>query len=336
MRKFIINTLIFGVIITLIHLFLALLANGTTDDYYQKFASSKRSSLVLGTSRALQGVIPTLVDSFIEDNKNCNLYNFAFTVSSSSYGKVYLNAIKNKVDTTKNGYFVVTIDPWAISENKSLKNKEYDTKSVLYEMNEFSSRPNYEYLFKKYPNGWGMIALKRLEIYLLKKKSKQLNNSIQGSFSEIDNNGWLNVFTSMDMEFVYQKEKEKFKNYTKNALNQEFSFYRYSYLVKTIKYLKKYGDVYLIRLPVHHKIYDIETNYMFDFETKISSAINLSKGYLDMNKNASHIYKFTDGNHLFKESAKDVSIKIGKWIKQLQQRTNYRRDYPNVSLTIIK
>ena len=318
MRNFVKHSLIFIGIILLIHLLLAFFANGTTDSYYQKFASPRKSSLVLGTSRALQGVIPTVVDSVLEFNENSSLYNFAFTILSSPYGKVYYNAIKNKVDTTKNGYFIVTIDPWAISEKKHSKNIEYDTRSVLYEMNDFSSRPNFEYLFRKYPNGWGMIVFKRLEIYMLKKKNKQLNNSIQGSFTEVDDYGWLNVYTSMDSSFIKRKEKENFKSYIKTAQNKEFSLYRYDYMIKTINYLKNYGDVYLVRLPVHNEMYKIETNYMCDFEIRIKSAINLSNGYLDMNKSVLQNYQFTDGNHLFKESAKDASIKIGKWIKQIK------------------
>ena len=61
------------------------------DDFIQKINSDIVGKYLNIASR---------VSKFIEDNKNCNLYNFAFTVSSSSYGKVYFNAIKNKVDTT--------------------------------------------------------------------------------------------------------------------------------------------------------------------------------------------------------------------------------------------
>jgi len=317
MKKFITNSIIFICIITAIHISLAFLADGSTDDYYKKLASPRQASLILGTSRALQGIMPTVVDSVIGNHKN-HLYNFAFTINSSPFGEVYYNAVKKKLlKTSKGAYFIVTVDPWSISEEKTLDHSEFDEHSVLKGMSVFSEEPNYEYLIKKYPFGWGMIAFNKMTLAILKYNSKYLNSSVQGSFTEVDDTGYLNVYTSMDSLFVQRKEKKKFNSYKNSSKSNFFSGYRYSYLIKTIKHLKKHGKVYLVRLPVHQKMLEIENRFMVDFDKKLLSAINLSDGYLDMNCSGSDGYKFTDGNHLYKESAKDVSVKIGKWINQL-------------------
>lgn len=317
MRSFLLNILYFSLIAIVIHIVFAYCADGSTDEYYLKFSSSKQSSLVLGTSRALQGVIPSVVDSVL-DYQSPNLFNFAFTLTSSPYGECYLDAIKAKLgnDTSK-GYFIITIDPWSISERKSIPPEIDDRRSVLFGMRNFNSHPNFEYLMKKYPSGWGMIPFKNLELMLLKKNYKKLykklNNSAKGSFTYLNNDGWLDVYTSLDKTFVAQKEVKKFSIYKQNSLDRQFSTYRYDYLIKIIEYLSSRGKVYVVRLPVHPEMLQIESDYIANFDHVISTAISKSEGYLDMTT-SEHGHNFTDGNHLSRHSANDVSIEIGIWI----------------------
>jgi len=318
MEKFIKHCIGFVFILLFIHWILALLANVSTDSYYQKLASPKQNSLVLGTSRALQGIIPSVIDSVIENKSNEKLYNFAFTVKSSSFGEVYFNAIKSKLDQFgKEGYHIVTVDPWSISEPKESILGGVDDQSVLKGLNNFSASPNFEYLFKKYPSGWGMIGFKRIEMFILKNLRRTLNSNITGSFSELDENGWLNVYTSMDSSWVKKKEGQKFKEYYESSENRVFSPSRYSYLLKTIKFLKSKGPVYVVRLPVHKQMLYIENKFVVDFDNKIIEAITLCDGYLDMNVPRLNDFKFTDGHHLYKDSAHKVSIEIGNWIRKL-------------------
>ena len=130
-------------IIILLHLGLALLADGTTDDYYLKFSSPKQSSLILGTSRAKQGIIPSVLSSSIE-NVDYQMFNFSFTLKSSPFGLVYYNAIKQKIDLeSKDGCFIVTVDPWSISEKICDLNKSPDSLSVLLGISDFTSKPNF-------------------------------------------------------------------------------------------------------------------------------------------------------------------------------------------------
>jgi hypothetical protein len=63
-------------------------------------------------------------------------------------------------------------------------------------------------------------------------------------------------------------------------------------------------------------MYEIESREFPYFNDYIKSAIETADGYYDMtSKNSNYIY--TDGNHLYKESAKLVSSEVAKWISKL-------------------
>ena len=142
LKLFIKHILLFLSILALLHIGLAFLADGTTDDYYLKFSSPKQSSLILGTSRAKQGIIPSVLSSSIE-NSNFSFFNFSFTLKSSPFGLVYFNAIKQKIDLeSEDGCFIVTVDPWSISEKISDVNRTPDSLSVLFGMSNFSLNPS--------------------------------------------------------------------------------------------------------------------------------------------------------------------------------------------------
>ena len=317
LKLFLKHIILFLSILALLHIGLAFLADGTTDDYYLKFSSPKQSSLILGTSRAKQGIIPSVLSSSIE-NSNFSFFNFSFTLKSSPFGRVYYNAIKQKIDLeSEDGCFIVTVDPWSISEKISDENRTPDSLSVLFGISDFTSKPNFKYLFKQFPHGWGRILLNRIEKPILKYNSGQLNSSMTGSFSVLDDDGWLDVYTSLDSGFVKRKEAERFETYRNKSIYRTGSESRIEYLDTIIEFLSNHGDVYVVRLPVHKKMLTIEQQYMPDFNEKISNAIFKSDGYLDFST-LDNEYSYTDGNHLTKTSAKKVTQNIGEWIRDLE------------------
>ena len=84
-------------------------------------------------------------------------------------------------------------------------------------------------------------------------------------------------------------------------------------MLKTIDFLNKFGKVFLVRLPVHPTLMELENQVMPNFNQDIKSATELSAGYLDLsNKNAN--FQYTDGVHLTKASGQEVSRLIGKWM----------------------
>jgi hypothetical protein len=313
MKLFVRHIILFLSIFALLHLGLAFIADVTTDDYYLKFSSPKQSSLILGTSRAKQGIIPSVLSSSIE-NRNLSIFNFSFTLKSSPFGLVYYNAIKQKIDLeSKDGCFIVTVDPWSLSKKISDVNKTPDSLSVLFGISDFTSQPNFKYLFKQFPHGWGRILLNRIEKPILKYYSSQLDSSLTGAFSMLDNDGWLDVYTPLDSAFVKRKEADLFETYRNKSIYQTGSESRKEYLDTIVEFLSNHGEVYVVRLPVHKKMLSIEQQYMPDFNNKISNALLKSKGYLDFST-LDNEYSYTDGNHLTKTSAKEVTQHIGEWI----------------------
>ena len=320
MKLFIKKILAFTLLIIIIHFILGFLADGTTDDFYLRFTSSKQKSLIIGASRAAQGIQPQLIDSILDLTGADKIYNFSFTGKNSPYGKVYYNAIQTKLNTSNtNGIFIVTVDPWSVSVDTSVKNNnELDFDSDLYRTNSYNSSPNYNYLIKNYKNGWGSILLNKIVKNILLRNKNKLSN-ISGSWTYLHDNGWLEVFTSMDSIYVQKNTKTKVEYYEQLIKHYQFSAYRFEYLSKTIQLLQNYGTVYLVRLPAHKSFIKIEDAIAADFDLRIEElSIKNNIKYINL-IGESNDYQYTDGSHLYKSSAAAVTIYIGKLIKSYQQ-----------------
>lgn len=94
MIKFIVKTLSFSLVISILFLWICSNADGYTDPFYMRFTTSKQNSLILGTSRAAQGLQPKFFDSILKET----ILNYSFTVAHSPFGKTYLRSIKKKMD----------------------------------------------------------------------------------------------------------------------------------------------------------------------------------------------------------------------------------------------
>lgn len=71
-----------------------------------------------------------------------------------------------------------------------------------------------------------------------------------------------------------------------------------------------------MRLPVDHRIAEIETELLPDFDEKIEElAKTTSVPYLSL-MNSDTKFTFTDGIHLYRDSAKEVSAQVGEWISK--------------------
>src|SRR5690606_37445520 len=109
--------------------------------------------------------------------------------------------------------------------------------------------------------------------------------------------GWLEANIPMDHKEVERRTENKKREYLELLNKYQFSEVRFRYLIKTIEYLKQFGKVYLVRLPVHPVIFEIEMHLMIDFDLKIHDAIQKSTSYLDLTE-YNFDYSYTDGNHL--------------------------------------
>lgn len=304
MKNFIRKTFVFSILALLFYAIVMLFANGSHAPTYNKFTSAKQQSLVIGTSRALMGIDPCQLNKKLKPATP--IYNFAITEMQSSFGEVYYRAIKKKLESTSyNSIFIIAVDPWSISidkriEEENVKYKEQGSNLDL--VKNINQNPNIEYLFQTYSLSWGSMFV---------------NMAINDDPNWLpQQNGWLKVDEKYDSATFEPRIEDKIKWFKNDKLpNFEFSKFRYQYLCKTIEVLKKHGEVYLVRIPVHRGIREIEKQYMPDFDQRMSElSAKYSIAYFYNFNNAD--YYFYDGHHLIAESATEFSKALIKKISK--------------------
>ena len=170
---------------------------------------------------------------------------------------------------------------------------------------------------KNYKKGWGNILLKRIESNILIRNQNSLSK-IKGAFTFLRKDGLLEVYTSMDSTYVRQNIQKKVHDYKTSMKSNKFSTFRFLYLRKTIQLLKKHGEVYLVRIPVHTSLLKIENSFDPQFDKRmINLADSTDVKYLNYSNNSTE-YFYTDGNHLYIKEAKKYSIRLAERIKHFQ------------------
>ena len=279
-----------------IFLFILSFADGYTDPYYLRFTVPKQENIIVGTSRSAQGLMPAVFSKVL----NRKFYNFSFTMTHSPFGSVYFDFIKNSVkESVNNGIFVISVEPWSISSNGKNPNESQsfiENKLPLAKVKSRAVKPNFEYLLKSLSGKYYTV----------------ISNKNRKTFLHDD--GWLEISVSMDAAPLKIRVAEKMESYRKKNLpGRKFSTTRLEYLIKTIRYLKQHGKVYLVRMPISQEMFQLEQQFMPNFNQIIRAAVQESNGYLDM-IGENNQYQYTDGNHLWKDSGKIVSEKIARWI----------------------
>ncbi|MBL0048641.1 MAG: hypothetical protein IPP32_11170 [Bacteroidetes bacterium] len=304
MKKFSLQVLLFSALLALSILAVFAVADGKSDEFYVRFSSPKQQSLILGASRAAQGMKPAVLNEIFKANGiNTHLFNYSFTLAHSPYGPTYLESIKKKIDVNaKNGIFIVTLDPWCISNAKSKNPNDAlnfpEIENPVGKTMYVNAKPNIPYLIQSYNYPYFCI----------------LKNKIIRPESIVDNDGWLDVEIPMDSAIVAKRLEAKVIDYNKNALPYfTFSILRYNYLRKTIQFLQTHGTVYLLRIPAQEKMIAIEDQYMPNFDGLMHLLAKSEKvSYLNYKDTAS--YQYTDGNHLYKTSAVQFSKSVAQQI----------------------
>jgi len=300
MKRFLISGAVFTAIIMISFYAVFSLANGYTDTFYIRFTTPKQTSLILGSSRAAQGIQPKILNKKLSRK---DIFNYSFTNSHSPYGPAYLGSIKRKLDTeSKDGIFILAIDPWGISSRSKHPDDitQFREDDLAIANTYFvNTNPNPFYLINNYGQRYINLILKR------NKKTSVF----------VHNDGWLEVFVNIDSVAAEKRIKSRIPDIRENDLPiYKFSKVRYAYLIKTIEFLKNHGSVYLVRLPIHPSMMDIERALMPDFDGKATQAAKKTKViYLDMTVLNSEC-RYLDGVHVFKSSGKRVTEIIGDWI----------------------
>ena len=287
MKKFLLKI---GAIILLltcfIHAYILLLTDNYTDSSYYKFTTGRYKSLVLGTSRVGQGIEPKVLNRVLglEDNR---IYNYAFTVKRSVWGEPYFNSIKRKLrrNGRRYGIFILECNPWAMCSKKEEVGRFVEIDAAPNNIIVPNLKPNIEYFF----GGYGYVNFQ-----LLVKKF------ISGDEDEhfINDDGRYVVDIPYDSMKIPENVHKKIKVYEEMTLEYVPDSTRMHSLVKTIKYLKQFGSVYLIRMPVAEEMAQLETSFYPEFNEEMNTISNdLDVAYLDFNF-LSNKYVVADGNHI--------------------------------------
>lgn len=273
---------------------------GYLDYFYEKFTTPKQFSMILGDSRAMQGIQPKVLDSCLaESNYKLPTYNFSFTIAQAAYGPSYLKAIKRKLDTTvTNQLFIVTVNPWVLANRTPAFNLESDAifeGTPPHNMTVMSMEPNLEYFIKNF-NYFHFKAIFR-------KNSK------------LHKDGWLEENNLPKTKEVFVEWKAyQLKMFHSWSNEWEVSTYRLKWLSQTIKYLQSFGDVVIVRTPIDIEILDIENRFWNNFDKDINK-IALENNVLYLNFINKNIWNTYDGHHLDKFGGKLFSIELSKQIK---------------------
>ena len=293
MRKFLIQISFFLLLTTAGFAYVLSFTDGESDPFYLRFTTPKQGNLILGTSKAAQALQPSIFRKILKKD----FYNYSFTINMSPYGPIYLRSIKQKLDEQmKNGIFILTVDPWSISSTSKDPNDSSNFREnelALGNTPYVNMKPNYFYLIQNYERKYHHIFLPNVSDMFL------------------HDDGWLEVTVPQDTAVGRRKKMIGYRNGI--LPNYQFSDLRVQYLKKMILYLKDFGEVYLVRLPIHSDMMKIEQMLMPDFDIQLEGAVDLATGYLDLTKRNNEFH-YTDGVHLHSTSGFVVSEKIANWI----------------------
>jgi hypothetical protein len=295
------------------------LQRGYVDAFYARFASPPAGSLVLGTSRAAQGIKPSVLATQLKGYEGPWL-NYAFTLAESPYGPGYLSSIERKLAPgTKNGLFILAVDPWSLSLPKNVRYHGSDNpfrlgemliafpeeKSMVSQLADVSQNPNLDYLAH----------------YLHKPFYQLLLNADTAHVVErLHPDGWLEIALpppSADTALLRRRTAEKLATYRKLAATSSFAKARYGSLSQTIAFLKKYGQVVLVRIPTGPQMAALEHQYQPSFDQKMRQLAD-SRGISYLNY-LDQPYPTNDGNHITRQAAAQFSQRLAADIAALEK-----------------
>jgi len=200
---------------------------GEDDNFYRRFTSPPPPSLVVGSSRCAQGILPPVINES-ELQFARPLYNYCFTNGNSPYGPYYLESIKKKLARRGDGLFLVEVNPWTLSvRGRNVSENEFreadrfiaDMKIVNY------LNPNPEYIIKRHNKSHYRTVL---DDVLGREGPSFLKES-----------GWLRIDVDVSQEKVEGRKKEKIESYRQLAQEWSLSAKRIDYLKKTVSFLNE-------------------------------------------------------------------------------------------------
>lgn len=300
MRQFIIKVFIFsiiagGIIFGFLYYYHATQIE-SLDPFYRRFTTGRQPSLILGSSRAAQGLRPDVFDLELADRYSTPFFNYSFTLGSSNIGPNYLNKIKKRIKPSKNSLFILCIDPWTMKQPKGQSDSEYDEDQTFFARQYTQSMsPNVEYLLfhdNKEQSFFKKIFYPDSTIYHLHE------------------NGWLQVNFNINTQEAIDNSNWQIQRYTQDTVIFELAEKRFKVLEQMICFLDSVGKIILVRLPTSVAMKDLENQAFPNFDNRIDAIAAKNKvRYINM-IDESGLYQTVDGNHIYKEDTKRLSKRI--------------------------
>ena len=264
---------------------------GGVDAFYGRFTTPPAGSLVLGTSRAAQGIRPAVLTARLGGQFEGPLLNYAFTLTHSPYGPAYLRSIQRKLrPETKNGLFIVAVDPWSLSLTGP-EGAFPEDNSFIGQLHQVSQNPNLAYL-----------------THYQTKPLYRLPLDYATATERLHPDGWLEVNIGTDSAQVRARTARKLQDYRRLAASQHLSAGRLQALRQTIQFLKPHGRVVLVRLPVGAGLRTLEQQYQPGFDQQMRRlAADFALDYFDY---SAAPYATIDGNHLQKAASEAFSEQL--------------------------
>lgn len=301
MRTFLRQLALFSALPIAVAIATFMCADGSIDERYLRFTTPRQSSLIVGTSRAAQGLRPHVLDSVLNaTGRNVRSYNYGFAVGFSNYGPAYYTSISKKLaPDTRDGVYIVSVDPWSLccrADRPPSNDRTEDEASGIAKVHWVNVKPNIEYLIRNY-NDPLLTPL--------------LPDPRPRDRVFITDDGWLDVHIPMTPTDVERRTTAKVKEYREERLPMARpSAMRLGYLGLTIDMLQQHGTVVLVRLPVSPGIKVIEEELWPGFSLMMERmADDQHVRFVDM-YSAKDDWAFRDGNHLTPPSAAKATAMV--------------------------
>jgi hypothetical protein len=287
MKRFFTHFILPGTLFYIINvIFLISLYPKSTDPYLYKLTAEFKGDIIVGSSRASQGINP--------DYLGRHYINFAFSNLESSFTEDYIDAIIEKFESVKSAKksIIIEVNPWNLSEGNRTK-----TTRSLFKTNKYPKfLKTFDYLYKKYSH-----------------KDLLRNIILPDTTLKTHKNGWLEVTLNEDSISYNLRREKKLKAYELLAKESEFSEVKLNNFLKLITYAYQNNIPYLVvRLPVTEDFKVLEKRYYSNFDDTIREMLSDSIKYLTIS-DGELIY--TDGHHLKKKSANKTTLYISNYLK---------------------
>lgn len=231
----------------------------------------------MGLSRASRGISPEILYNSLKKLSPYKFKNIAFSSNTSNYDEEYCNYCKQFIRNKKrNHIFILSVNPGVFNKNT----------------NEYS-------LFKKR----GQSLLNLLEILICTDVNifyKKLTNQQYDTLSQQGQVIGVNI----------KNNKLQMLNAYKNTIISDIYI---ANLKKMTIYLKQFGEVIFVRIPISTENKAIE-NKLFPKFDNIIKALSQETGAKYINYINNDTYKTYDGSHLYPSCAKEFSINLSRQI----------------------